>query len=166
MSVALPLDHAVCLAPSFDRGVGPEATRLVQWFVQPAQRNSPSIAFAEHRRGAIEALMGAIAEAREVGWDGYAAKPANPDSVGAAVRFLGHLPIDTPLPEVSVDVDGDIALEWERGPSQVFSVRASRDGTLFYSGLVGSSTFHGSEPLRESIPGAVARGIDRALSGH
>jgi hypothetical protein len=126
---------------------------------------TPSPISDQRRRDLLTALLSALSGADEPGWDGYKAKRASSDAFIYALRLLDMLPSSTPLPEIAVDTDGDIALDWDRGARRVFSVRVSRNGTIYYAGLVDYDTFHGSLQLREDIPSAILEGIGRVISG-
>lgn len=121
----------------------------------------PSIALGEPRRRALEALERAFAHAQEENWDGVGSAAVEPTTFLYATQFLTALPSTTPAPEVAVDSDGELALEWDRGPRSVFSVSVGRDGTLTYAGLFGHTKVHGVEHLREAVPMAIASGIER-----
>lgn len=126
---------------------------------------TPSSASDQRQRELLAALQSALAGAAEPDWDGYKAKPGDSWAFVYALQLLDMLPSDSPLPEIAVDTDGDFALEWDRGPRRVFSVRISRDGTIYYAGLFDYDTFHGSEQLRERIPIAISEGIGRVFRG-
>jgi hypothetical protein len=126
---------------------------------------TPSPASYQRKCELLTALQSALSEADEPGWDGYKAKRADPYAFIYALGLLDMLPLITPLPEITVDTDGDIALEWNRGARRLFSVRVSRDGTIYYAGLVDYDTFHGSQQLREGIPRAISEGIGRVIRG-
>lgn len=149
------------LGPSLERAISAEA-QDVRRLVNHTQ-GSPSIQTADLRFRALRALTDAIESAYV---DGLVGRVVDAETLVNAMRFLALLPASVQLPEMSVDSDGDIALDWDKGPRQVFSVRVSRDGTLYHAGLIGSSSFHGTDFLGDSIPPAVALGIDRAFSGH
>lgn len=151
-------------APALDRGFSGTARAVGPNVAAIWAGATPSIAAEERRRAAIRSLQSALSGAQEDGWDGYQAKPADPDAFIYAVQLLDELPTAVPLPDVAVDSDGDIALEWDRGPRKLLSLRVSRDGTIYYAGLLGYATFHGSEQLREGIPSAISKGIERVLS--
>jgi hypothetical protein len=146
-----------------DRSSSREA-REARIFAVGEEDGTPSIARAERGHDVLHALQEAVSEAQEDGWDGYSARSMDLGAFVYAIEFLKLLPSVIPLPEISVDSDGDVALEWDRGSRRVFSVRVSRDGTIYYAGLVNYSTFHGSEQLGESIPEAISSGIRRVLS--
>lgn len=161
------MSFALCLHPLAavsDRGLSDEARTLRSMATAP-QSGTPSIVSAERREAALRAFLSALTDAEEAGWDGYLARPADPDAFVYAIQFLDCLPSAVPLPEIAVDADGDIALEWDRGPRRIFSVRISKDGTIHYAGLFGYATLHGSEQLSEVVPSAISGGIGRALSG-
>ncbi len=161
MTHALTLDS---LVPLFDRSFSDTGRALRSEVTASRAAATPSIAAAERGRAAIHALQSALSDTQEGGWDGYRAKPAHPDAFVYAVQFLDYLSETMPLPDIAVDSDGDIALEWDRGPRRLFSLRVSRDGTIYYAGLVDYATFHGSEQLREGVPSAISEGIGRVLS--
>lgn len=128
-----------------------------------AMGSSPSITFSRTEDAISDSLRNTFAGACEQGWDGYDATPVSAAALSYALQFLGDLPSDIAMPEIGADVDGFISLDWDFGPRRVFSVRVDRDGTLYYAGLYGYSTYHGSETLRQGIPKAVAEGIKRAI---
>lgn len=157
------MSHVLCfdlLAPFFDRSFSDEVRALRTRIT--ADSGTPSLASAERKRNALMALQSALSDPEGADPDGGRA------SVGAftyAVRLLDHLPSTLPLPEIAVDADGDIAFEWDRGARRLFSLRVSRDGTIYYAGLDDYATFHGSEQFREGVPNAVSEGINRIVSG-
>jgi hypothetical protein len=157
------MSHVLCfdpLAPFFDRSFSDEARALRSRIT--ADSGTPSLASAERKRNALKALQSALSDPEGADADGGRA------SVGAftyAVRLLDHLPSTVPLPEIAVDADGDIAFEWDQGPRRLFSLRVSRDGTIYYAGLDHYATFHGSEEFCEGVPNAISEGISRIVSG-
>jgi hypothetical protein len=125
--------------------------------------SSPSISRSRTEQSILQALKETFVEAGVPGWDGYNASPVTAAAVSYALQFLLDLPSDVATPDIDADADGNVALDWDYGPRNVFSVRISRDGTLYYAGLFGHSTYHGSEALRRGIPKTVAEGIVRAI---
>lgn len=163
MTLAIRIDGSVTSVSGFDRSFSDEANTVRLILAAPGE--TPSISSSHRTNATLAALRSAFSGAWEAGWDGHAARPADPNAFIHAVRLLDDLPLDMPLPEVGVDADGDVAFEWDEGPRRIFSLRVSRDGTLHYAGLVGHSTFHGSEALRQGLPRMVSMGIDRVISG-
>ncbi len=163
MTLALRLDGGFFLGSALEHALSDEAISARSLSLVP-ESATPSICDSQRTRDAVEALETALSEAQLVNWDGHHARAADIGAFIYALEFIAHLPVSTPLPEVAVDADGDIALDWDKGPRQIFSLRVGRDGTLHYAGVVGQSTFHGSELLSEGVPSAISAGLDRVLS--
>jgi hypothetical protein len=123
---------------------------------------SPSVTM-DRQAMALELLTSALSEAQADNWDAYGARAPHVRAVYEAIRFIKCLPTSVPSPEVAIDADGDVALEWDRGPRFIFSVRVDKDGKLHYAGLFGHATKHGSEFFGEGIPREVLTGIERLV---
>ena len=162
MTLALRFKGGFAVHPTLNRGLSDDA-HTISRMEREAIDLTTSIALGKPRSAALEALINAFIQSQEEGWDRYGASPANPSVLLYALQFLSYLPTAVPTPEIAIDPDGDIALEWDRGPRCIFSVRIGTDGTLHYAGLVGHSTFHGTEILLEGIPRTIAAGIDRVI---
>lgn len=90
-------------------------------------------------------------------------KRADAETVGAALRFAYCLPRFAPLPEVSVDPDGEISFDWLTRNGEMFSVSINKQNRLAYAGWFGEkSRIHGVEQLAETCPSEIVRGIQRA----
>ena len=111
----------------------------------------------------LNELEAAFFEASNADWDGYQAHGADPATLSYALNFVSLLPSYFPLPEIAIDKDGEIAFDWDFEPRRIMSLRIGRDGTLNYAGLIGHSSFHGSEILRDNIPLAIYNGIKRIV---
>jgi len=107
------------------------------------------------------ALKDTINEFLTDNWDGYGAKALQISSLANADRFLNILPTTTNLPEVSVDPDGEIVLEWYKAPRQVFSMSVGTNGELVYAGLFGSNKANGTEYFEDEIPKAILDNLKR-----
>lgn len=114
----------------------------------------------ETRKSLAEAFESSAAD----NWDGYGAKPIDPESCLKAIQFSKLLPMDIPLPEIEVDTDGEVRFEWYRGPRQVFSVAVRDDGELAYAGLYGASKTHGTEYISDDLPNTILDSIRRVYS--
>lgn len=126
---------------------------------------SPSMGLEGRLREALEAIETACAEASEDNWDGYGARKFQPDSLKHAKIFVSALPRVIPIPEVSVDPDGEFSFTWQRAPRLVFSVSISKDGVLSYAGLFGrNKKAHGTEDFIQTIPKAVTDNLERLFS--
>jgi len=147
-----------------DSTVSEDASELREASQKAEDDYSNSASIGLYRRQLLEALVNAFEEAGEENWDGYGASAADPRAYEYAVRLLSQFPTTIPRPDIAIDVDGHVALEWDFEPRRIVSVRVGGDGTIYYAGLLGYSTFHGSEVPSDSIPDAVAQAIDRVLN--
>ena len=85
------------------------------------------------------------------------------ETVQAAIQFAYCLPRFTPLPEVSVDPDGEISFDWLSGNGEMFSVSINKQNRLAYAGWFGEkSRVHGIEQLAEKCPPEIISGIQKA----
>lgn len=71
---------------------------------------------------ALNRLYDLAAECAEADWDGYGAEAVSQSAVERSERFIRQLPEGLPLPEISVEPDGEIALDWSPTQTQTFSV--------------------------------------------
>jgi len=110
---------------------------------------------------AQEALDAVCIAAQEDDWDRMGSARVEPSTYAYASQFLRILPANIPVPDISVDTDGEILFEWDRGPRQIFSVSVGRDGTLTFAGLFGHAKIHGTEHLREALPVVIAHSLQR-----
>jgi hypothetical protein len=87
------------------------------------------------------------------------------ETIRAAIRFAYCLPRFAPLPEVSVDPDGEISFDWLSPSGEMFSVSVNKENRLAYAGWFGEkSRFHGIEQLAENCPQEILRGIQKATA--
>ena len=150
-------------APSLltDRALSDEASELRR-LTRDATEFSESMAMGETRRLAQEALYVAWLETQTDDWDHAGSSRSELSTLDYADQFLQLLPSNIPLPEVSIDTDGEVLFEWDYGPRQVFTVSVGRNGTLSFAGLFGhTQKIHGTGHLSETIPMIVADCIER-----
>lgn len=161
MTPSITISYTQGLYSIFDRSVDKPAWRLGNLWADDLVP-AISIALDEPRFQGREALRIAFEEANEPNWDGEDAAPAHPLSYEYAKAFLAAFPPTIPIPDVYVDSDGELCLEWDDGPRSVFSVSIGPDGTLTYAGLFGANKSHGVETFTESIPYSIETNILRA----
>jgi len=154
VAATLPIT-AFAVTPWADRALSDEARVLLK-LISAASEFSGSVAVGEPRRVAREALDAAYTAAQVEDWDGEGSSRVEPSTYAYADQFLQLLPSSVSLPEITVDSDGEILFEWDRGRRQVFSVSVGRDGTLTFAGLFGHSKIHGTEHLREALPSIIS----------
>jgi hypothetical protein len=98
-----------------------------------------------------------IPEIREAG--------ADTETVDTAIHFASLLPRFAPVPETSVDPDGEISFDWFGPSGKMFSVSVNKSGRLSYAGLFeNKNRSHGTETLGASFPPTILNGLVRATT--
>jgi len=152
--------YSFFLAP--DRGLSQDARDMRS--VHGATKDASNSLLEFLKTQVVQQIGNALTVASSDDWDGYRALAADPSAFSYAYSFISQLPINYPIPEIAIDSDGEIALEWDYDPRRIFSVRIGRDGSLNYAGLLGHSSFHGAEIMRDNIPFGILDGIDRVAN--
>lgn len=125
-------------------------------------------AYAEHMVGHVEsstALFGGrisvLAAIRSLtdshaqrGWDGGEAAPASRAAIDLAVDFVRALPDDCAMPEVGLDPDGAVSLDWLPSRHQMLSISfTANSNRLAYAWLDGTDRGNGVARFdRQTIP--------------
>lgn len=94
-------------------------------------------------------------ECRHRDWDGFGALPVSQDTLGNAYKFLESLPLGCPAPSVGAEPDGQLTLEWHRGPRRTLSLSVTPEGDLHYAALVGPNRVYGTEAFFGDAPDAI-----------
>lgn len=147
-----------------NRGVSEDAKNLQAIYSLIIEDIFQSIALGEPHRKALTALWDVYQECLNDNWDGYGAKAISPINYIEALRFLKTLPTSIPIPEVSVDPDGEIVFEWYKGPRNVFSVSISPNNELTYAGIFGGSKTHGVEYFGDDLPKTILENLYRLFA--
>jgi len=93
-----------------------------------------------------ESLLSALAASGE----------ASIGAISEAARFLELLPVAVPDPEIIVEEDGEIGLDWREG-DKALSLSLGRFGQIGYSALFGAESAYGRAPFtRRDIPSRIA----------
>ena len=162
MTVYAPTRNNLSFLFATDSGLSQDARDVRR--VQAINKDASSSLFELLKAQYIQHISRALALASRDDWDGYQAVAADVSAFSYALNFINQLPLNYPLPEVAIDSDGEIAFEWDYEPRRIFSIRIGRDGWLNYAGLIGYSSFHGAEFMRDSIPPEILNGIDRVAN--
>jgi len=162
MTVYAPARNGLSFLFVPDSGLSQDAHEVHR--IQAVNRDASSSLVEILKGQYIQYISSALALASQDDWDGYQALAADVSVFSYALNFINQLPINYPLPEVAIDSDGEIAFEWDYEPRRIFSIRIGRDGWLNYAGLIGHSSFHGAEFMRDSIPPEILNGIDRVAN--
>jgi hypothetical protein len=73
-----------------------------------------------------------------------------------AAAFARNIPSGTPLPDVMVHPDGEVAFEWYRAKDRVLTVSVGPSTVITYALLLVASTVYGREPFTGVFPGQIA----------
>ena len=139
------------------------AERLRQLSEEIRKHLLTSLAVSRAAERAITHLKAIRVEAAEPDWNGFGAKALDPDAYANAQRFLEALPTTSPVPEVSADQDGEIALDWDFGHRKALTVSIGRNGRCSYAWLRGKRASHGTEWLDDEIPSNILRALDQLV---
>lgn len=162
-TICLPLNHAGIGLPPKNLGVSDTARELLASVSAAFDGLREPISLGGELWDAVAALHDVASDCSESDWDGYGAEPVDVDAVDLTLDFLFSLPTTIPSPEISVDPDGMVALDWFKGERDMFSVRLSGSGEVFFAGKYGRSRIHGSEPFLDVIPSALLDGLGRLI---
>ena len=136
---------------STDRGTSREA-RTVLARVLEFERSAWWTEQRHVRRQRDRALLEAFRDCSEPDWDGYGAAPASAMSTEWARKVLEALPNCLGVPEVAFEPDGDVGIEWWRGPDRVLSVSVGRNGELRYAARLNAARVIGTEVFADGLP--------------
>jgi len=141
--------------------VGPSSQGAVLNFIRETFEHFERPASRQKRKEAIDSVMDAYAESRQAG----EVAPTSELTCRETIDFLRKLPSTLPIPDVIVEPNGDLALEWFVSNYCSFLVGFSGRGIITYAGLFGrGQKTYGTELISEAIPSSVVENIRRVLS--
>ena len=140
--------HAVSrYLPGLDQAVSLAADNLR---VALESAESVSSSWTEQRpKWGERTVLDAVNEARQRGVE------ISQNAVNVASNLIWALPEHVPLPDVVVEEDGDIALDWNESRDRGLTVSVNANGYLGYSALIGLRPNYGRAPFAGSIPDTV-----------
>jgi len=94
---------------------------------------------------ALTELFEVTIECSKPDWDGLGAEPVDLMAVYIAKQFICALPSEFPAPEVCVDPDGSISLDWSKSKKQLVSVGVGSRSRLAYAFVNGPNFGKGVE---------------------
>ena len=100
-------------------------------------------------------------EASHEGWNGYGAAPLHPCAYVFAKMFLNALPSTAPLPDVSADADGEVALDWIFGERKALTVSIGPTGRCTFAWMLGQRTYRGTDWIDDEIPEPIVSALRR-----
>lgn len=134
---------------------GPESAQVVQLTKEALGQ----LALQSHAQAVINDLYALKQEADEGGLLMSAA------TVEVSKRFLLAWPKFMPLPELAIDTDGEVMLDWIGPHRDMVSVSLRSDGRIAYAAHLGAwRTKHGTEAFSDAVPKTVLDAVS-ALYG-
>lgn len=166
-ATARPLDSGTGLF-SFTpaTGVSREAKALIQQGRLVEDQFFRSLTLSEPVVAAFRNLELARANASIDSWDGEGGRRINFRAYENARSFLRALPRLIPVPEISVDPDGEVAIEWSFGPRAILTVSVGHDGRVSYAALMGMARARGTEWLVDEVPKPILDLLGRIVASH
>lgn len=74
------------------------------------------------------------------------------DTFSRMLDLLALLPRDIPLPEIVVESENEIGLDWDEGPGRVLSLTVRDTPMLGFAALLGVEPLHGRLRFAEEFP--------------
>lgn len=89
-------------------------------------------------------LIGAMLadECKAADWDGYGAEPLARNALELALKIVGSLPDDVPMPSFAVEPDGCVSLDWMPTRSRTFTLSVGKTARLPYAWVDGTDRGH------------------------
>ncbi len=161
-AACIPLQYNSPFFLPTDRGVSDDVQALNLFVEEMFEDCSQSVIINAYH--CLQELYNVWGECSSENWDGYGAQPVDPNSFNEAERFIRALPTTVRKPEVAVDPDGEISLEWYFEPRKVFSVSIGKRSEITYAGLYGLNKTYGREYFDDEIPKAIFDNFERLFS--
>ncbi len=117
-------------------------------------------------KGTFQQLYEVFEECSSEGWDGEQAKPISEEVLRYAERFLNSFPLGIEAPEIGVEPDGAITLEWYRSPNKVVSISINPNCWVYYAALIGTSKRHGADYSLMGISDDLLKIISQITGGN
>lgn len=119
--------------------VSSEARQVQARAEEMVDRVESSDALFGGKTAVISELWGLIRSHAYVGWDGGEALPVERHAISLATDFIRALPDDCEMPEVGVDPDGAVTLDWMMSRHRLLSVSfAGNSDRLAYAWIDGT----------------------------
>ena len=111
-------------------------------------------------RGPLLEALGALNDVCQE--EGPLGRPVDPAAWSAARRFLMQMPSSWPMPDISVDADNEVALDWDFGWRRGMALSIGPTGRIHYAWTSGSDEAHGAawvehDGISPAVAGTLAR---------
>lgn len=141
-----------------------EGRFVVQSEFDIQSRTEASVALFGEKEQVMSTIYETAVDCRIADWDGYGALPLSSKSVAYGIQFVRLLPDNTPMPEVSPEPDGMLALDWAASKSRRLSVSFCDSERIAYAWLDGSDRGHATARFDgQAIPQRVLDAINAIM---
>ncbi len=144
------------ITPNRSNAQSEPARRLFELQEQIRQHLLTSYSVRDARERLLDELDSLRVEASHKGWDGYGAEPVKTDAYGFAKTFIKALPTTAPLPELNVDPDGEVSLDWSFGVRRALTVSVGPTGRCTFAWVLGQRSNRGTDWIEDEIPASIA----------
>lgn len=150
------------ISPSISPGSSPASVSIESYF---AETKTTALAAASTLQSRAAAVLARLQKECSIkGWDGYDAKPIALQTFARAEIFINALPSWMPSPEIVPESDGELAIEWELSPTEIFSISIGEQPPIHFAGLFGKDKErHGVEPFEGFISEEILYYINKLL---
>jgi hypothetical protein len=160
-SVAIPYPQGGLFEQLDSNAVSQEAHCVRTLFIETRDRLRSTRSLGSSREESRNQLIDAFSHAASDGWDGYGARRVDRDTINNGFVFIESLPSNIPMPEVSVEPDGELSFDWICSARRQFSISLGRLNVMSYAGLFGSDKVAGSERFQGTMPRTLLEHIRR-----
>ncbi|WP_276965145.1 hypothetical protein [Metallibacterium scheffleri] len=152
---------AICVLARPASAVSAEAQHVLDSAAQLVARVESSMWLFGRKMAVMTMLDSLTTSHAENGWDGEQALPASHAAIGLAADFIRALPDDIDMPDVGVEPDGAVTLDWLPSRHRMLSVSFGGSGNrLAYAWLDGSDRGSGVVRFnRQAIPRTLMEAI-------
>ena len=152
------------ISPTRSTAQSPSGTAVYEMEESIRQHLLESYAIGSGPERAFKEIEAAEEEASEDGWNGYGAKKLDTEASFFARVFLASLPTTAPIPEISADPDGEVALDWFFGDRRALSVSIGARGRCTYAWVRGQSSSRGTDWIDNEIPASIVQALAQLAS--
>jgi hypothetical protein len=118
-----------------------------------------ALALQSHAQAALNDLYSLQQEAPEMGLT------LTTDALETSKRFLLAWPKTMPMPELTLDTDGEVVLDWIGPHKDMVTVSLRDDGRISYAAHLGARRRkHGTEAFDDAVPEAVLDAVRSAFA--
>lgn len=76
----------------------------------------------------------------------------SPEAMGRVLDLLAALPLSVPLPDVVVESESELGLDWDEGSRRVISLTVRDNPMVGYSAFIGAEPLYGRVPFFGEVP--------------